>query len=181
VEPTFPPHVDCYLPANALWTQDILDQANTFAHSASATVTVPLDSDAIPLFLTTTTKTWQVGVHYQETHPSVSIQGEAMQTIAVLSELDARWINVYVVGGWLVVGWWLVGGWWLVVGGWWWLVVFIVGIGVHWCSLVALVALLALSTLLLNAVLIATCLHFVVLLFPCSPLDLSGAVKKQLP
>jgi len=90
-----------------LWTQDILDQANTFAHSASATVTVPLDSDAIPLFLTTTTKTWQVGVHYQETHPSVSIQGEAMQTIAVLSELDARWINVYVVVGWLVVG-----GWW---------------------------------------------------------------------
>ena len=70
------------------------------------------------------------------------------------------------VGGWLVVG----GDWWLVVIGGWWLVV--------WCSLLALVAL---STLLLNAVLIATCLHFVVLLFPCSPLDRSGAVKKQLP
>jgi len=71
------------------------------------------------------------------------------------------------------------GDWWLVViGGWWCSLLALVFIGVHWCSLVALVAL---STLLLNAVLIATCLHFVVLLFPCSPLDLSGAVKKQLP
>jgi hypothetical protein len=93
IEPSNETLISCYLPLNSCWNSDILSIAKKYAEEISMTITVPTDNDMITDFLNTSTENGvaRIGDHYNEDHPNVSMQGEAMQTLSFLSSADSSW------------------------------------------------------------------------------------------
>ena len=91
---TFVTDVTMYDPCLSRWTSDIIASAQTHALTQSKQLDIPIDNDLISTFLINTSASGvykRNGANYEEGHPTVSTQGEAMVTLSFLAAADASW------------------------------------------------------------------------------------------
>jgi len=93
---TFVTDVTMYDPCLSRWTSDIIASAQTHALTQSKQLDIPIDNDLISTFLINTSASGvykRNGANYEEGHPTVSTQGEAMVTLSFLAAADASWTS----------------------------------------------------------------------------------------